>query len=162
MVMPLIMRSERNTKSMMVGIITIVTPANSPGQSPPVYFIDVISELGRGCTSSAWGCAIGSIHQWLIAGFPEQAQDDVWKRDPGAFACVSYAPTGTTEMETVLGLNERVAPLSNVLVRRAISYGLKKWASRFHRRAAFSSWSAPVQQRAMLNRRGTTPFCCPS
>ena len=29
---------------MMVGIITIVTPAKSPGQSPPVYFIDVISE----------------------------------------------------------------------------------------------------------------------
>jgi alkylation response protein AidB-like acyl-CoA dehydrogenase len=61
-------------------------------------FIDVISELGRGCTSSAWGCAIGSIHQWLIAGFPQAAQDDVWKDDPDAFACVSYAPTGSTEM----------------------------------------------------------------
>jgi peptide/nickel transport system substrate-binding protein len=32
--------------------------------------------------------------------------------------------TGTTEMETVLGLNERVAPLRNLLVRRAISYAL--------------------------------------
>jgi alkylation response protein AidB-like acyl-CoA dehydrogenase len=61
-------------------------------------FIDVISELGRGCTSSAWNCAIGSIHQWLIAGFPREAQDDVWKKDPDAFACVSYAPTGTTEV----------------------------------------------------------------
>jgi peptide/nickel transport system substrate-binding protein len=36
--------------------------------------------------------------------------------------------TGTTEMETVLGLNERVAPLRNVLVRRAISYGLDRRA----------------------------------
>ena len=61
-------------------------------------FIDVISELGRGCTSSAWNCAIGSIHQWLIAGFPREAQDDVWKENPDAFACVSYAPTGTTEV----------------------------------------------------------------
>jgi alkylation response protein AidB-like acyl-CoA dehydrogenase len=61
-------------------------------------FIDVISELGRGCTSSAWNCAIGSIHQWLIAGFPEAAQDDVWRGNPDAFACVSYAPTGTTEV----------------------------------------------------------------
>jgi alkylation response protein AidB-like acyl-CoA dehydrogenase len=61
-------------------------------------FIDVISELGRGCTSSAWNCAIGSIHQWLIAGFPREAQDDVWKGNPDAFACVSYAPTGTTEV----------------------------------------------------------------
>jgi ABC-type dipeptide/oligopeptide/nickel transport system permease component/ABC-type transport system substrate-binding protein len=36
--------------------------------------------------------------------------------------------TGTTEMETVLGLNERVAPLHNVLVRRAISYALDRRA----------------------------------
>jgi alkylation response protein AidB-like acyl-CoA dehydrogenase len=60
-------------------------------------FIDVITELGRGCTSSAWCCAIGAIHQWLIAGFPEAAQNDVWKANPDAFACVSYAPTGTTQ-----------------------------------------------------------------
>jgi peptide/nickel transport system substrate-binding protein len=35
---------------------------------------------------------------------------------------------GTTEMETVLGLNERVVPLNNVLVRRAISYALDRHA----------------------------------
>ena len=35
---------------------------------------------------------------------------------------------GTTEMETVLALNERVAPLGNVLVRRAISYALDRRA----------------------------------
>jgi peptide/nickel transport system substrate-binding protein len=36
--------------------------------------------------------------------------------------------TGTTEMETVLGLNHRVAPLNNVLVRRAISFALDRHA----------------------------------
>jgi len=36
--------------------------------------------------------------------------------------------TGTTEMEVVLGLNERVAPLRNVLVRRAISHALDRRA----------------------------------
>jgi len=60
-------------------------------------FIDVITQLGRGCTSSAWCCAIGSIHQWLIAGFPEAAQNDVWKSNPDAFACVSYTPTGSAQ-----------------------------------------------------------------
>jgi peptide/nickel transport system substrate-binding protein len=52
---------------------------------------------------------------------------------PESFAQFAADPrfavlTGTTEMETVLGLNERVAPLSNVFVRRAISYALDRHA----------------------------------
>jgi peptide/nickel transport system substrate-binding protein len=52
---------------------------------------------------------------------------------PESFAQFAADPrfavfTGTTEMETVLGLNERVAPLGNVLVRRAISYALDRHA----------------------------------
>jgi len=52
---------------------------------------------------------------------------------PESFAQFAADPrfavfTGTTEMETVLGLNERMAPLSNVLVRRAISFGLDRHA----------------------------------
>ncbi len=35
---------------------------------------------------------------------------------------------GSTEMETVLALNERIAPLGSVLVRRAISYALDRRA----------------------------------
>jgi alkylation response protein AidB-like acyl-CoA dehydrogenase len=80
------------------GIFRLMQPAKYGGYEYGfTAFIDVISELGRGCTSSAWCCAIGSIHQWLIAGFPEQAQSDIWKSNPDAFACVSYAPTGTTQ-----------------------------------------------------------------
>src|SRR6202041_1382558 len=81
------------------GIFRLMQPARYGGYEYGfTAFIDVISELGRGCTSSAWDCAIGSIHQWLIAAFPREAQDNVWKNTPDAFACVSYAPTGTTEM----------------------------------------------------------------
>jgi peptide/nickel transport system substrate-binding protein len=52
---------------------------------------------------------------------------------PESFAQFAADPrfavfSGTTEMETVLGLNERVAPLNNVLVRRAISYALDRRA----------------------------------
>jgi ABC-type dipeptide/oligopeptide/nickel transport system permease component/ABC-type transport system substrate-binding protein len=52
---------------------------------------------------------------------------------PESFAQFAADPrfkvlTGTTEMETVLSLNERVAPLNNVLVRRAISHGLDRRA----------------------------------
>ena len=81
------------------GFFKLMQPAHYGGYEYGfTAFIDVISELGRGCTSSAWNCAIGSIHQWLIAGFPREAQDDVWRANPDAFACVSYAPTGTTEV----------------------------------------------------------------
>ena len=52
---------------------------------------------------------------------------------PESFAQFAADPrfavfVGTTEMETVLALNERVAPLDNLLVRRAISYALDRRA----------------------------------
>ena len=55
-------------------------------------FIDVVSEVARGCAASAWGCSLGAIHQWVVALFPEQAQNDVWTKDPNAIVCGSYAP----------------------------------------------------------------------
>lgn len=80
------------------GFFKLMQPARYGGYEYGfTAFIDVITELGRGCTSSAWCCAIGSIHQWLIAGFPEAAQNDVWKSNPDAFACVSYTPTGSAQ-----------------------------------------------------------------
>jgi ABC-type dipeptide/oligopeptide/nickel transport system permease component/ABC-type transport system substrate-binding protein len=52
---------------------------------------------------------------------------------PESFAQFAADPrfdvfNGTTEMETVLSLNERTAPLHNVLVRRAISFALDRRA----------------------------------
>ncbi len=52
---------------------------------------------------------------------------------PESFAQFAADPrfavfAGTTEMETVLALNQRVSPLGNLLVRRAISYALDRHA----------------------------------
>jgi peptide/nickel transport system substrate-binding protein len=52
---------------------------------------------------------------------------------PESFAQFAADPrfavlAGTTEMETILALNERIAPLDNLLVRRAISYALDRRA----------------------------------
>ncbi|CAM5502456.1 acyl-CoA dehydrogenase family protein [Eoetvoesiella caeni] len=60
-------------------------------------FIDIISELARGCPSSAWGCSLGAVHQWLVGTFPAQAQDDVWGENPEAIICGSYAPVVNAE-----------------------------------------------------------------
>jgi alkylation response protein AidB-like acyl-CoA dehydrogenase len=75
------------------GFFKLMQPARYGGYEYGfTAFMDVISELARGCTASAWGCSLGAVHQWLIGTFPKQAQDDVWGEDPGAIACGSYAP----------------------------------------------------------------------
>ena len=80
------------------GFFKLMQPARYGGYEYGfTAFIDVVSELGRACTSSAWGCSLGAIHQWLVATFPEQAQDDVWRRDPSAIVCGSYAPAMMAE-----------------------------------------------------------------
>jgi peptide/nickel transport system substrate-binding protein len=56
-----------------------------------------------------------------FAGYPAPESFAQFAADP-RFAVL----TGTTEMETVLALNERVAPLGDLRVRRAISYALDR------------------------------------
>jgi peptide/nickel transport system substrate-binding protein len=56
-----------------------------------------------------------------FANYPAPESFSQFAADP-RFAVFS----GTTEMETVLALNERVTPLNNVLVRRAISHALDR------------------------------------
>jgi alkylation response protein AidB-like acyl-CoA dehydrogenase len=80
------------------GFFKLMQPARHGGYEYGfTAFIDIVSELGRGCTSSAWGCSLGAIHQWLLGTFPQQAQDDVWGRDPSAILCGSYAPAVMAE-----------------------------------------------------------------
>src|SRR5579863_3817071 len=59
------------------------------------YGFDVFSEieaaLASGCGSTGWVYGLLASHQWLIACFPEQAQDEVW-RDRTAVAAGTYAP----------------------------------------------------------------------
>jgi resorcinol 4-hydroxylase (FADH2) len=76
-----------------LGFFKVLQPARYGGYEYGFTgFMDLISEIGRGCTSSAWACALGLIHQWLLATLPKQAQDDVWLKDPQAILCGSYAP----------------------------------------------------------------------
>lgn len=80
------------------GFFKLMQPARYGGYEYGfTAFIDVVCELARGCTSSSWGCSLGAIHQWLVATFPEQAQDDVWRGDPSAIVCGSYAPATMAE-----------------------------------------------------------------
>ena len=64
-----------------------------------ITMMDIVSEVGRGCGSSAWLCGLGIIHQWLLSLFPLEAQYDVWGSDPDSIVTGSYAPQGIAQPE---------------------------------------------------------------
>ena len=64
-----------------------------------ITMMDVVSEIGRGCGSSAWLCGLGIIHRWLLSLFPLEAQLDVWGDDPDGIITGSYAPQGVAQPE---------------------------------------------------------------
>lgn len=63
----------------------------------PNTFFDVQIEVAKGCSSSAWVLGVVAVHNWQMALFPDQAQDDVWGEDPSVLVSSSYAPTGKVE-----------------------------------------------------------------
>ena len=89
---------EATDKFRQAGFFKLMQPARFGGYEYGFSsFIEIISELGRGCASSAWGCSLGAVHQWVIGTFPEQAQQDMWGANPEAIACGSYAPAAQAE-----------------------------------------------------------------
>ncbi len=57
-------------------------------------FVEAVAAIGSGDGSTGWVYSLGAVHQWLIACYPADAQDEVWSGNRDAIAAVSYAPTG--------------------------------------------------------------------
>jgi alkylation response protein AidB-like acyl-CoA dehydrogenase len=56
-------------------------------------FFRIVATMARGCGSTGWVYGLLASHQWLIACFAKEAQDEVW-RDRNALAAGTYAPVG--------------------------------------------------------------------
>jgi alkylation response protein AidB-like acyl-CoA dehydrogenase len=56
-------------------------------------FSQIVATIAQGCGSTGWVYGLLASHQWLIAGFSAEAQDDVW-RDRDALVAGTYAPVG--------------------------------------------------------------------
>ncbi|RSN71790.1 acyl-CoA dehydrogenase family protein [Actinomadura sp. WAC 06369] len=54
-------------------------------------------EAGAGCASTGWLSAIYTLHNWMVALFPEKAQEEVWAERPYALIPCTLAPSGTAE-----------------------------------------------------------------
>jgi alkylation response protein AidB-like acyl-CoA dehydrogenase len=57
-------------------------------------FVELVAAVAEGDGSTGWVYSLGAVHPWLIACYPEEAQQEVWTQDRDAIAAVSYAPTG--------------------------------------------------------------------
>jgi alkylation response protein AidB-like acyl-CoA dehydrogenase len=60
-------------------------------------FAEIEAVLAHGCGSTGWVYGLLASHQWLLACFAQEAQDEVW-REPGALAAGTYAPVAQAEI----------------------------------------------------------------
>lgn len=54
-------------------------------------------EIGGACASTGWLSVIYTLHNWILAMFPEEAQREVWADRPYGLIPCTLSPTGTAD-----------------------------------------------------------------
>jgi len=76
------------------GFTELLVPARFGGQQAPFpEILDPVRRLAHGCTSSAWTIGFLTLHNWMLALFGEQAQQEAFGNRP-FLAPAPLAPTG--------------------------------------------------------------------
>jgi 3-hydroxy-9,10-secoandrosta-1,3,5(10)-triene-9,17-dione monooxygenase len=91
------------------GLFRALQPKRYGGyELDPGTFYQAVMDVGTVCGSSAWILGVIGVHNWHLAIFPPQAQEDVWGADSSVQLSTSLAPTGTVErVEGGFSLNGR-------------------------------------------------------
>ncbi len=77
------------------GLLRLRVPARYGGSEADLRtVVDVITQLGRGDGSVAWTAAVWSICAFLVALFPDEAQDEIFGSNPDARVCGLLSPGG--------------------------------------------------------------------
>ncbi|RLT93125.1 flavin-dependent monooxygenase [Ketobacter sp.] len=85
-------------KMQAAGFFRVLQPKRWGGyQMDPQVFFEVQMALAEGCMSTAWIYGVIAVHNWQIALFDLQAQEDVWKDDTSVLIASSYMPVGKVE-----------------------------------------------------------------
>jgi 3-hydroxy-9,10-secoandrosta-1,3,5(10)-triene-9,17-dione monooxygenase len=80
------------------GLFRCLQPKRYGGyELDPGTFYRAIMEVGAVCGSTAWILGIVGVHNWHVAVFPPQAQEDVWGEDTSVQLSTSLSPTGAVE-----------------------------------------------------------------
>lgn len=76
------------------GLASLLLPARYGGQQAEFpEILDPIRRMAHGCASSAWTLGFYMLHNWMLALFGEQAQDEVFAAGP-VLCPAPLAPTG--------------------------------------------------------------------
>jgi 3-hydroxy-9,10-secoandrosta-1,3,5(10)-triene-9,17-dione monooxygenase len=76
------------------GLPELMVPARYGGlQAPWPAILDPVRRMAHGCASSAWTLGFYTLHNWLMALFGEQAQEEAFATRP-FLAPAPLAPTG--------------------------------------------------------------------
>lgn len=81
------------------GFFKLLQPSQWGGfEADPVTFYEAVRRLATACGSTGWVAGIVGVHNWHLALFSQQAQEDVWGEDPNVRISSSYAPMGMGEV----------------------------------------------------------------
>lgn len=80
------------------GVFRILAPVGVGGFGMGVEtYGEVVRRIARGCASTAWNAGHLMEHVWMLARWPQAAQDEVFADGPAPLAAATAAPVGRAE-----------------------------------------------------------------
>ena len=74
------------------GLFRFHQPRRFGGMELPfVAVVDIVSELARGCPSTAWNVGNLGCHHWILGYYEPETQHEVWDRNPDVLIASSIA-----------------------------------------------------------------------
>jgi 3-hydroxy-9,10-secoandrosta-1,3,5(10)-triene-9,17-dione monooxygenase len=74
------------------GLFRFHQPKRFGGMELPfVAVVDIVSELARGCPSTAWNVGNLGCHHWILGYYEPETQQELWDKDPDVLIASSIA-----------------------------------------------------------------------
>jgi 3-hydroxy-9,10-secoandrosta-1,3,5(10)-triene-9,17-dione monooxygenase len=74
------------------GLFRFHQPRRFGGMELPfIAVVDIVSELARGCPSTAWNVGNLGCHHWILGYYEPETQHEVWDRNPDVLIASSIA-----------------------------------------------------------------------
>ncbi len=77
------------------GLFRLLQPIRYGGVEQDMEtFARTVIQLSRGCGSAGWVFSVLSIHQWMVGLYDDEAQKEVWGKDPRVLIASALRPSG--------------------------------------------------------------------